>query len=227
MMPSLPCRLLIVEDDPAIMANLVAYLEQQGHEVDMAYDGQAAQGRLQAQTYDVLVLDLGLPRADGAQVLSFLRHDLGLATPVLVLTARDELASKLDMLAAGADDYLSKPFALAEVAMRIHALHRRASGAIASELRQLGELRLDRRSHTVSVGQQVVHLMPRSMQILEVLLRDPGRVVARQELEALLWPGEIVAGEALRSQIHILRKALVQAGYNGLATVHGVGYRLT
>ena len=227
MLPALPCRLLIVEDDPAIMANLVAYLEQQGHEVDMAYDGQAAQGRLQAQTYDAIVLDLGLPRVDGTQVLKFLRHDLGLATPVLVLTARDELTSKLDMLAAGADDYVTKPFALAEVAMRLHALHRRASSGVVSEVRQSGELRLDRRSHTVSVGQQVVHLMPRSMQILEILLRDPGRVVTRQELEALLWPGEIVASDALRSQIHILRKALVQAGYTGLATVHGVGYRLT
>lgn len=227
MIPALPCRLLVVEDDTAIMANLVAYLEMQGHDVDMAYDGQAAQGRLQAQTYDVIVLDLGLPRADGLQVVNFLRNQLGLAIPVLVLTARDELGSKLDTLAAGADDYLTKPYALAEVAMRIRVLHRRASGSVASQLRQLGELRLDMRSHTVSVGHQVLHLMPRSMQILEILLRDPGRVVTRQELEALLWPGEIVGNDALRSQIHILRKALGQAGYDGLATVHGVGYRLT
>lgn len=221
-----PCRVLVVEDDATIVANLVEYLEMQGHRVDVAYDGTAAITRLSAQTYDVLVLDLGLPRADGQHVLNHLRNVLGLATPVLVLTARDALASKLETLGAGADDYLTKPFSLAEVAMRVAVLHRRATGAVVADVMTAGPLRMDRRTRAVSVGEAVVHLMPRSMQILEALLRDPGRVVPRQELEALLWPDDEPGADALRSQIHLLRKALSQAGYDGLETVHGVGYRL-
>ncbi len=220
------CRVLVVEDDATIVANLVEYLEMQKHQVDVAYDGMAAMTRLSAQTYDVVVLDLGLPRADGQRVLTHLRQTLGLATPVLVLTARDALASKLETLGAGADDYLTKPFSLAEVAMRVAVLHRRATGAVVADVLRAGSLRMDRRTHEVSVGETPVHLMPRSMQILEVLLRDPGRVVSRQELESLLWPDDEPGADALRSQIHLLRKALTQAGYPGLETVHGIGYRL-
>lgn len=220
------CRILVIEDDATILANLVDYLELQGHQVDIAYDGQAAQGRLAACTYDVILLDLGLPRADGHAVLEYLRNTLGLATPVLVLSARDQLASKLASLALGADDYLVKPYALAEVAMRIQALHRRARGTLVNDLLQAGALQLDRRRREARVGERPLHLMPRSMQILERLLHDPGRVVTRQELETLLWPDEAVGADALRSQIHLLRKALVQAGFDGLETLHGVGYRL-
>lgn len=218
--------ILVIEDDATIVANLVEYLEMQKHSVDVAYDGSAAVTRLAAQTYDVIVLDLGLPRADGQQVLQYLRHDLGVATPVLVLTARDALSSKLESFAAGADDYLTKPFSLAEVAMRVAALHRRASGSVVADVLRAGALRMDRRTRAVSVGETSVHLMPRSMQILEALLRDPGRVVPRQDLEALLWPDDEPGPDALRSQIHLLRRALAQAGYEGLETVHGVGYRL-
>jgi DNA-binding response OmpR family regulator len=221
-----PCRVLVVEDDATIVANLVEYLEMHKHQVDVAYDGTAAMTRLSAQTYDVVVLDLGLPRADGQRVLQHLRHTLGLATPVLVLTARDALASKLETLAAGADDYLTKPYSLAEVAMRVAVLHRRASGATVADVLRAGPLRMDRRTRIVSINDKTVHLMPRSMQILEALLRDPGRVVTRHELEALLWPDDEPGPEVLRSQIHLLRKALSQAGYEGLETVHGVGYRL-
>ncbi|MBV2235399.1 MAG: response regulator transcription factor [Sterolibacterium sp.] len=220
------CQLLVVEDDATILANLVEYLELQGHQVDVAYDGLAAQNRLAARTYDVVILDLGLPRADGQVVLHHLRNVLGLATPVLVLTARDALASKLDTLALGADDYLVKPYALAEVAMRVQVLHRRARGAVVSDLLQAGSLCLDRRRREARVRDQRLHLMPRSMQILEALLLDPGRVISRRALENLLWPDEDVGTDALRSQIHLLRKALSQAGYDGLETVHGVGYRL-
>jgi DNA-binding response OmpR family regulator len=220
------CRVLVVEDDATIVANLVEYLEMQKYQVDVAYDGAAAMTRLSAQTYDVVVLDLGLPRADGQKVLQHLRHELGATTPVLVLTARDALASKLETLTAGADDYLTKPYSLAEVAMRVAVLHRRASGNVVADILSAGSLRMNRRTHVVSVGETPVHLMPRSMQILESLLRDPGRVVPRQELESLLWPDDVPGPDALRSQIHLLRKALSQVGYDGLETVHGVGYRL-
>jgi len=216
----------VVEDEQTIAANLVEYLESQGHAVDLAYDGQAALARVKSATYDAIVLDLGLPRLDGRQVLEQIRRTLGIATPVLVLTARDALSSKLDTFASGADDYLVKPFALAEVQTRILALHRRASGAVVADQLRAGELVLDRRTHEVRVAGNAVRVMPRGVRILEALLRDPGRVVPRGELEAALWPGDAPETDALRGQVHLLRRALSRAGFKGLETVHGVGYRL-
>ena len=223
---STACSVLIVEDERTIAGNLVEYLETHGHPVDVAYDGPAAIARLSSETYDVVVLDLGLPRLDGLQVLRHLRSTLGVATPVLVLTARDQLDSKLSSFAAGADDYLIKPFALAEAQTRIAALHRRASGAIVSSVARAGALELDRRTRTVRMNGIALRLMPQSMRILEILLRDPGRMVSRAELEAALWPDDPPETDALRSQIHLLRRALVRGGYHGLETVPGVGYRL-
>ena len=224
--PPTGCRVLVVEDEPTIALNLAEYLEARGHVVDAAHDGPAAMARLSSDTYDVIVLDLGLPRADGTKVLRHLRQTLAVATPVLVLTARDALSSKLDSFAAGADDYLTKPFALAEVETRIAALHRRASGAVVADVLRAGDLRLDRRTHEARVGEAKVRLTPRGMRLLELLMRDPGRLVARAEVEAALSPDRALEPGALRSQIHLLRRALAQAGFEGLETVHGVGYRL-
>ena len=220
------CRVLIVEDERTIAGNLVEYLETHGYPVDVAYDGPAAIVRLSRETYDVIVLDLGIPRLDGLHVLRHLRSTLGVTTPVLVLTARDELDSKLLSFEAGADDYLIKPFALAEAQTRIAALHRRASGAVVASVVRAGALEFDRRTRTVRVHGIALRVMPQSMRILELLLRDPGRMVPRTELEAMLWPDDPPETDALRSQIHLLRRALVRAGYHGLETVHGVGYRL-
>lgn len=220
------CRVLIVEDEATIARNCVTFFEMQGYSVDTAHDGAAALTRLTSDTFDIVVLDLGLPRIDGKHVLNHLRRELSLATPVLVLTARDELDSKLACFALGADDYLAKPFSLAELEARVAALHRRATGAIVEDIAVAGTLRLDRRTRLVSVRGVPVRLAPRPMRILDCLLRDPGRVVTRSELEALLWPDGERESDVLRSQIHLLRRALADAGYNGLQTVHGVGYRL-
>lgn len=225
--PDIGCaNVLVVEDDPTLRANVVDYLEAQGWRVDNAADGAAAIARIRAETFDLIVLDLGLPRADGLTVLHHLRHTLGRSTPVLVLSARDALASKVDALHQGADDYLTKPFALAEVQARLQALHRRARGTLVDAVQHVGALRFDRRTHQVQVGGIVLKLTPRSMQILTLLLRDPGRVVTRAELEGALWPHDTPGPDALRSQIHLLRQALTQAGFHGLETLHGVGYRL-
>lgn len=224
--PASGCRVLVVEDESTIAANLVDYLEAHRHTVDLAQDGPAAISRTKSATYDVIILDLGLPRMDGLQVLQYLRRTLGLATPVLVLTARDALSSKLDTFASGADDYLIKPFALAEVQTRVLALHRRASGAVVADVLRAGDLRLDRRTLEVRVGDHAVRVMPRGLRILELLMRDPGRVVPRADLEAALWPDDPPESDALRSQIHLLRRALVKSGFDGLETVHGIGYRL-
>ena len=224
--PPPACHVLVVEDDATIAQNVVEYLEARGHLVDVAYDGRAALVQLGRHSFDVLVLDLGLPRLDGQQVLQQLRHGLGLALPVLVLTARDTIGSKQACFDAGADDYLVKPFSLAELALRVGALHRRATGAVADGTLRAGRLRLDRRTQQVWVDERPVHLPPRGLQILELLMRDPGRLITRGEIERLLWPDGAPDSDALRSQIHLLRRALSQAGYQGVETRHGVGWRL-
>ncbi len=224
--PGSPIKVLVVEDDLTIAGNLMEFLELHGHRVDVAYDGPAAMARLGAEAWDVVVLDIGLPRADGYQVLHHLRERLLLPTPVLILTARTELDAKVRGFGMGADDYLLKPFALVEVEARIRALHRRASGSVVPQASVAGPLRLDRRSWQASVNERPVKLMPRSMQLLERLIREPGEVVRREELERLLWPEGDPPGDALRGQVYLLRRALSEAGYEGLETVHGVGFRL-
>ncbi len=220
------CHVLVVEDEQTIAQNVVEFLEAEGCTVDIAYDGKAALVRLGQQTYDVLVLDLGLPRLDGQQVLQHLRHQLQLDLPVLVLTARDALSSKKACFDAGADDYLVKPFSLAELALRVRALHRRATVAMPGGPLRAGPLRLDLRTQQAFVGERLVHLSPRCLQILEALMRDPGRLVSRAQLEQALWPDGPPDSDALRSQIHLLRRALAQEGFNGVETRHGLGWRL-
>lgn len=220
------CNVLVVEDEQTIAQNIVEYLEAEGYGVDIAYDGMAALVQLRQQSFDVLVLDLGLPRLDGQGVLQQLRCELGLSLPVLVLTARETISSKRACFDAGADDYLVKPFSLAELSLRVHALHRRATGAISSGPLHAGPLRLDLRTRQAFVDDEAIHLSPRCLQILEILMRDPGKVVSRTELESTLWPDDLPDSDALRSQIHLLRRALGQAGFNGVETRHGLGWRL-
>ena len=225
-MPTSICRVLVVEDDQTIAQNVVQYLEAKGYVVDIAYDGAAALTQLEQRTFDVLVLDLGLPRLDGQQALQQLRHRLGLTLPVLVLTARETISSKQACFEAGADDYLVKPFALVELSLRVHALHRRTTGVLAGGPLRAGSLKLDLRAKQAFVGDKMVHLSPRCLQILEALMRDAGRLVSRAELEEMLWPDGPPDSDALRSQIHLLRRALSQAGFNGVETRHGLGWRL-
>jgi DNA-binding response OmpR family regulator len=219
-------RVLIVEDDATIAGNLYSYLESRGFVPDAAYDGRAALAMATAQHFDVIVLDVGLPGMDGYAALRALRTEYMVPVPVLMLTARDELDDKLAGFAHGADDYLTKPFALAEVEARLHALILRASGAVATPVRRYGSLSYDSRSRLVAVDGKPVHLARKSCMIIEALLRDPGRVVSRTELETLLWGSEPPSSDALRSQVHLLRRALTDAGFDGIETVHGIGWRL-
>jgi len=219
-------KVLIVEDESTIAGNLLEYLTLRAYAADVAHDGPAAMLRLSTEPWDVILLDIGLPRADGFKVLHHLREDLMLATPVLILTARGDLDARLQGFRLGADDYLQKPFALAEVEARVTALHRRATGRVVEQASQAGALRLDRRTREVSVDGKSLKLMPRSMQLLERLIREPGEVVLRAELERILWPDGYPPEDALRGQVYLLRRALADAGYDGLETVHGVGVRL-
>ncbi|MBV7481522.1 response regulator transcription factor [Bordetella sp. BOR01] len=219
-------RILIVEDDLTIAGNLYQFLEVSGFVPDVAYDGRTALRMLDAQRFDAVVLDVGLPGLDGYQVLHALRLERRQAIPVLMLTARDALDDKLAGFAHGADDYLTKPFALAEVQARLLALIHRAQGAVVDAVREFGPLQFDGRTRSVSVAGRPVRLTRKSGLIVEALLRDPGRMVPREELEALLWDDEPPSTDALRSQMHLLRRALVEAGFDGIETMHGIGWRL-
>ncbi len=219
-------RLLIVEDDPTIAGNLFAFFEARRFVVDAAYDGRTALHRLAVESFEIVILDLGLPAIDGLAVLHRMRNELGLAVPVLLLTARDDLGDKLAGFAHGADDYVTKPFVLVEVEARVRALLARASGRVAAPIRCFGPLTLDPRLHELRVNGMLVRLTPKGWNILEALLRDPGRVVPRTELERALWGEDPPETDALRSQIHLLRKALADAGFDGIETLHGVGLRL-
>lgn len=220
-------RILIVEDELTLAGNLYQFLELAGFLPDVAYDGVTALRMLESQHFDAVLLDIGLPGRDGYQVLHELRHVRRQAVPVLMLTARDALEDKLAGFEHGADDYLTKPFALSEVQARLLALISRARGQVVDVVQSCGELSFDGRTREVSVSGSKLHLARKSVLIIEALLRDPGRIVSRDELESVLWHDEPPSGEALRSQMHLLRRALSEAGFDGIETIHGVGWRLT
>ena len=223
----MPARLLIVEDDYPIATNLFTYFERTGFDVEVVYSGQAALHRCSVERFDLVMLDLGLPGIDGLSFLQRLRSELRVATPVLVLSARSDLSDKLAGFEQGADDYLTKPFALAEVEARVRALLNRSRGeAFVDPVRRFGALVFDTAELQASVAGVPVRLTPKAAQLLDLFMRRPNQLVRRNEIEQALWGNEAPQADALRSQVHALRKALADAGFNGIETVHGIGYRI-
>lgn len=213
-------RILLVEDDRMLGDGLQAGLSQSGFAVDWLRDGEAAVAALTTESFAAVVLDLGLPKRDGLSVLQWLRarHD---ATPVLILTARDQLQDRVRGLDLGADDYVLKPFDLDEIAARLRALVRRAHGRPEPVL-SLGEVELNSAARTVTRGGQPVELTPREFDLLHLLLQNAGRVLTRRTLEEQLYTwNEAVDSNALEVHIHHLRKKL---GNELIRTVRGVGY---
>lgn len=220
-------RILIIEDDATIAANLYDFLEARGHSVDAAADGVTGLHLAVTQPFDTIVLDLGLPGMDGLTLARKLREDAHIETPILMLTARDTLEGKLEGFARGADDYLVKPFSLKEVEARLYALHKRSSGRVTSRLLQAGALTLDPKTMSVHYAGTEVKLPPKCLRILELLMRDPGRVVSRDEIERLVWGEAQETSDTLRSHLHMLRRALITAGGDDpIETLHGIGYRV-
>ena len=213
-------RLLLVEDDRMLGAVVERSLRRAGHAVDWVHDGEAAEGALATEPYDLVLLDLGLPRKGGIDVLRWLRGR-GKDVPVLVLTAQDGVADRVTGLDAGADDYLVKPFALEELAARIRALGRRSSGR-AAPLVEHGRLVLDPASHEVRLDGTPVSLSAREFALLHALLEHPGRPFSRTQLEERLYGwGEEVESNAVEVHVHTLRRKL---GANWIKTLRGVGY---
>lgn len=215
-------RVLLVEDDELLGDGMRTDLTLAGWTVEWLRDGCSAETALAADHFDVVILDLGLPRKSGLAVLRELRQR-GAAVPVLILSARDRVTDRVAGLNAGADDYLVKPFDLDELAARLRALVRRAQGSAEPVLRFEG-LVLDPASHWVSADGETVELAPREFALLEILLGAMGRVVSRRRLMDSLygWDGE-VESNALEVHIHNLRKKLPSAP---IKTVRGVGYQL-
>ena len=219
-------RILLIEDSAAMRANLTEQLENAGHEVDVAVDGRSGLLLALAGNHEVLVLDLGLPRMDGLEVCRRLREQRGSGPLVLMLTARDTLEDKLDGFAAGADDYLVKPFEGAELLVRLQALARRSTRKDAEVLVVEG-LRYDLGALHVERAGRTIRLNRVGLRILGELMSASPRVVTREQLERVLWDGFSPESSVLRSHIYALRKAIDLEGLAPLVqTVRGIGYRL-
>ena len=213
-------RLLLVEDDTMIGESLREALRRQGFAADWVRDGQAADAVLASERFDAVLLDLGLPKRSGVDVLRALRAR-GDATPVIVLTARDALSDKVAGLDAGADDYLVKPFELDELLARLRAVTRRHGGRADTAL-QVADLRLDPATREVTRGGRPILLSAREFALLEALLERPGAIVSRVQLEDRLYGwGEELESNAISVYMHQLRKKL---GADLLHTVRGLGY---
>ena len=220
-------RLLVIEDNRNLVANLFDYFEARGHVLDAAPDGITGLHLASTQTYDAIVLDWMLPRMDGPEVLRRLRDGQGMDTPVIMLTARDELPDKITGFGAGADDYLTKPFALPELEVRLEALIARARGRDRGRLLEVHDLRLNLGTLEATRAGKRLHLYPACRKLLEVLMRASPAAVTRERLEYALWGDEPPDGDMLRSHIYELRRS-VDGPFDAklVQTLPRVGYRL-
>lgn len=215
-------RILLAEDDGLLGDGLRAGLRQLGFQVDWVRDGEAAERELRAQPYEAAVLDLGLPRKDGLDVLAAIRRS-GIKTPVLVLTARDAVPDRIRGLDLGADDYVVKPVDLHELAARLRALVRRAHGQ-PQECLSAQDIVLDPASRTVRKAGEPVALSTREFDLLQAFMLGADRVLSREQLEQQLYSwGQEVESNAIEVHVHNLRRKL---GPALIHTVRGVGYML-
>jgi two-component system response regulator QseB len=213
-------RVLLVEDDRMIAQGLQTALRQDGYAVDWVADGRAAAAALHAGQFNLVLLDLGLPARDGLEVLRELRRR-GDATPVIIVTARDDIHDRVAGLDAGADDYIVKPFDLDEIAARMRSVLRRAGGRGDPVIR-VGSISLDPSSHAVERQGVPVQLSAHEYAVLEALLQRPGAVLSRAQLEDRLYGWDsAVESNAIEVYVHSLRRKL---GSDAIRTLRGVGY---
>lgn len=218
-------NVLLIEDEQRIAEFVCAGLKEQSFRVDHCADGNTGMDYASTRTFDVILLDIMVPGRDGLSILKALRKQ-GSTTPVILLTARNELDDRIEGLNLGADDYLAKPFYVEELVARMLALLRRATGERQNTL-SLGGLTLDRLSREVRSGSEVVELTGREFNLLEYLMRSPGRVFTRTQILEHVWgydfdPQTNVVDVCIRR----IRKKLEQTGANPIEAIRGVGYRL-
>jgi DNA-binding response OmpR family regulator len=219
-------RILLVEDNRDILANLADYLDMKGYSVDCAQDGLSGLHLAATEHYDLIVLDVMLPGLDGYTLCRRLREDARRETPVIMLTARDQLDDRLQGFKAGADDYLIKPFALSELTARIEAVLRRAQGG-GKRCLQVADLTYDLDTLEVTRAGRLLKLNPVGLKLLAVLMQKSPHVLRREVLEEALWGDDCPDSDSLRSHIHQLRQVIDKPFPRSLLqTLHGVGYRL-
>lgn len=217
-------RILIAEDDAVLADGLVRSLRQSGYSVDCVHTGVEADAALQTSEFALLILDVGLPKMGGLEVLKRLRGR-GNKLPVLILSALDAVADRVRGLDLGADDYLAKPFVLAELEARVRALTRRGSGASGTVLRH-ADLAFDTVGKVAELNGRMLDLSARELTLLEIFLQRPGRMVSKEQLvDNLCQWGEEVSTNAIEVYVHRLRKKL-EAGGVRIVTVRGLGYCL-
>ncbi len=213
-------RLLLVEDDELLGDAVKTGLTQFGYIVEWLKDGEAARGALKTELFELIILDLGLPKLSGINLLQAIRHD-GNTTPVIILTARESIESRIKGLDSGADDYIIKPFDLTELSARIRALIRRSQGRAETTL-QYRNVTLDPAAHTVMVDEVLINVPRREFALLQKLLENNGQVLSREQLmQSIYGWDEDVDSNALEVHIHNLRKKL---NANYIRTIRGIGY---
>ncbi len=220
-------NILLVEDEPSLAAHVVRALTRAGHDAAHAGDGPAGLKAAQSGRYDIVVLDVNLPGLDGFEVLKRLKK-CGSSTRVLMLTARSEVGDRVQGLKSGADDYLTKPFAMEELLARVEALGRRGLPVEMSDLLQCGDLTMDARARKVNIAGEPVALSPREMEVLQILLAEPGRTFSRDEICERIWQREHEYDtRTVEIFIMRLRKKLEGGAQTPvIETVRGAGYRL-
>lgn len=220
-------RVLVIEDNRDIAANIADYLEPKGHILDFAATGPQGLQLATNERYDVIVLDVMLPGLDGFSLCHRLRTEARVGTPVLMLTARDQLDDKLEGFRAGADDYLVKPFSVKELEVRMEALVKRSQHKGPSRLLQVDDLEYDPDTLVATRAGRALELNPIQRKLLEALMLNTHRVVSREELESLIWGDEVPDTDVLRTHIYHLRNVVDKPFADKLIqTVHGAGYRL-
>jgi DNA-binding response OmpR family regulator len=219
-------HVLLIEDSLDLSANVGEFLESRGHVVDYARDGAKGLQLASSDSYDAVILDLGLPGLDGISLCRRLRETARKDVPLLMLTARDTEADKLLGFDAGADDYLTKPFSLLELLARLKAIVRRTTSS--KGVLQVADLTFDLRTLIVRRGERVISLAPTAMRILEQLMRASPGVVTREQIERMVWGSDPPESDAaLRGHIFSIRAAVdAESDIKLVHTVHGIGYRL-
>lgn len=220
-------KVLIIEDNQDIAASVYEYMDEDGYTMDAAGDGVTGLHLAVTNDYDVIILDLGLPGIDGIDLCRRLRQDAQKSTPILMLTARDSLDNKLEGFGCGADDYLTKPFALQELAARVKVLGERGGRKMAPRL-EFADLVLDLDLHEVSRAGGRIDLNPIAFRILTFLMQNPDRLIKREELERVIWNDDPPDSDALRTHLSNLRQKIDKPFDRPLIhTVRGFGYRMT
>lgn len=217
-------KVLVIEDDPTVGRFVKRGLEEQRYTVDLVTDGDEGEQLAATQPYDLVVLDLRLPKRSGIDVLRSLRAK-GFERPVLVLTAQDAVDAKVETLRAGADDYVTKPFAFEELLARVEALSRRPR-AIAAPVLRVGDLELDVDSHEVSRGGRAIELTPKEFLVLEYLMRHAGKVMSRTLITEYAWGYHFDSGTNIVDVVinHLRKKVDGNGKKKLITTVRGVGY---